>query len=315
MDFFNNTPNTFTIDSTQGRKTFGAMDIAKVVAFGKRTIHWDGSDTWISRDAMAYMLADFCTQEGEERDQLRKQLTDMTDLYTNTEDRDFINLLDEANRILLGWATSKLYTCVKNGHINLDKLESLLGIELGDTVRMRLSQVEAYKSSDGDWVFNSASSKSYRETATIGVLTEIRDAVNFFEDNFERCINLAKQGYKTLEEMGEASYSIDLERWTCDDIDDMVDALKAANTQPDPYTVYLTRHYDFSVCKSEDVEGQWDFQETIKEFDTHHEAVDFRTQANKCYAVQKKRNMFEKNIASLEEQLENARKEYAQMIA
>ena len=321
-DFFNtNTVKTYSIRTTKGDFTFTAQDIAKVVAFGKRYITWSGAETWVSAEAVADMLATFCTEEGEERGQLRKTLAESIDPYAPQKDKAFKAIVNEARDILTQWGSLKLYTCLykivqgsDERFINLDKLEAMLGIDLGDTVRERLTKVSAFKDIDGDWVFESATGRSYRDTATIGVLVEIRDAVNLFDDILAHSIEIAKQGFNTFEEIARESFSIKIDRMTQGDIDDIVAALKAADTTPDRYSVYYTKHNEFGVGISEEVADRWDFVEVIAEFETKAPAVEFRGAANRNYSIEKKRQRIMKVITDVEQQLADLREEYLALL-
>ena len=321
-DFFNtNTTKTYTIRTTKGDFTFTAMDIAKIVAFGERYITWDGADTWIASGAVADMLATFCTEEGEERFELRADLCEKVDTYTDKSDEDFKAIVNEARDIVTEWGAKKLYTCLTKKvegtdarHINLDRLEAALGIELGDAVRERLSYVTASKDSDGDWRFDSATGRSYRDTATIGILTEVRDAVQFFPIMLKHCIEYAKQGYKNLDEIAEASYSVNLDRWTQSDEDDIKRALAEANVTPDRYAVYLSKHNDFSIGVAADVADRWDFVEQVNEFATKGEAQEFASAANSNYRIEKKRQKLMQAITDTEQHLADLREEYLALI-
>lgn len=321
-DFFTTTnTETYTIRTTKGDFTFTAMDIAKIVAFGDRHIAWDGSDTWISSAAVADMLALFCTEEGEERGQLRQELCSKVDTYTDKADDDLKAIINQARDIVTLWGSLKLYTCLskkfqgsEERFINLDKLESMLGIELGDKVRERLTNVSATKDVDGDWVFESATGRSYRDTATIGVLVEIRDAVNLFDDLLRHSIDIAKQGFSTFEEIARESFSIKIDRMTQGDIDDIVAALKAADLTPDRYTVYFTKHNEFGLGISSEVADRWDFAEVVAEFATKKPAAEFRAAANKNYSIEKKRQRLLKVITETEQQLADLREEYLALL-
>jgi hypothetical protein len=322
-DFFNtNTAKTYSISTTKGDYTLTAQDIAKIVAFGERYIHWDGAETWIAPSAVADLLAIFCTEEGAERGELRTLLTEKTDIYTDKEDKAFKSIVNDARDILTEWGSAKLYTCLRKKFegsdekfINLDKLETMLGIELTDAVRERLSHVSVTKDSDGDWRFDSATGRSYRETATIGILCEIHDAVQFFPTMLKHVIEYAKQGFTTFEEIAEESFSIDLERWTQGDEDDIKRALAEANITPDRYTVYLTKHNDFGIGISEEVAERWDFVEEVTEFATKQEAADFRSAANKNLSIEKKRQKLSQAIKDAEEHLANLREEQSALLA
>ena len=310
-DFFNtNTTKTYGISTTKGDFTFTAQDIAKVVAFGERYIHWDGANTWISSSAVADLLAIFCTDEGEERGDLRADLCEKTDIYTDKEDKALQSIINDARDILTQWGSAKLYTCLRKKfegseekYIDLDKLEALLGIKLTDAVRERLSNVSAIKDADGDWKFESATGCSFRDTATIGILCEIHDAVQFFPTMLKHVIEYAKQGYATFEEIAEASYSIKLERWTQGDEDDIKRALIEANVKPDNYTAYFTKHGDFCCGVSEDVEDRWDFGYAVAEFPTKAAAQEFAQDANKNFRFEKKRQKLAAQIADTTEYL------------
>lgn len=321
-DFFNTTnTETYTIRTTKGDFTFTAMDIAKIVAFGERYISWDGADTWISAEAVADMLAIFCTEEGEERGQLRRSLNAKVDIYTDGADEYFKAIIYAARDIVSLWGAKKLYTCLSKNivnteerHINLDRLEAALGIELGDTVRERLSYVTVTKGDDGDWVFKSATGRSFRDTATIGILTEVRDAVQFFPTMLKHVTEYAKQGYSSFEEIAEASFSINLDRWTQSDEDDIKRALVEANITPDRYAVYYTKHNEFSISVSEDVADRWDFLETVNEFATKQQAADFCRAANKNFTIEKKRQKLAAQIADTTELLANMQEELAALL-
>jgi hypothetical protein len=321
-DFFNtNTTKTYSISTTKGDYTFTAQDIAKIVAFGERYITWSGSETWISASAVADMLAIFCTEEGEERGQLRTELCAKVDIYTDQEDKAFKAIINEARDVLVEWGSAKLYTCLakkfqgsEERYINLDRLEAALGIELGDTVRERLSHVAVFKDSDGDWVFDSATGRSYRDTATIGILTEVRDAVQFFPTMLKHCIEIAKQGFSTFEEIAEESFSIKLERWTQSDKDDMKRALAQEDLTPDCYTVYFTTHNEFGMGISEEVASRWDFAYEVANFATKKEAAEFRSAANKNFSIEKKRQKLLSLISDAEQHLADLREEYLTLL-
>lgn len=318
-DFFNTTNNeTYTIRTTTGDFTFTAMDIAKVVAFGERYIAWDGANTWISAEAVADMLGTFCTEEGEERGQLRDDLREKADIYSSSKDEALQAIIYAARDILSVWGNAKLYTCLRKNadgeskYIDLDKLEAMLGIDLGDTVRERLSYVTASKT-DEEWCFDSATGRAFRETATIGILTEVRDAVQLFPTVLKHCIGYAKQGLRTFEEMAAESYSIDIERMTQSDIDDLKQAIADADVQPDRYSVYLTKHNDFHISVTEEVTERWDFDQELANFATRQEAVDFRNAANANYRIQKKRVKLAQQIADTAEQLQLLQAEFEEI--
>lgn len=320
-DFFNtNTTNTYSIRTTKGDYTFTAQDIAKIAAFGERYIAWDGAETWIASAAVADMVAIFCTEEGEERGKLREELCGKVDSYSYNANDEFRVIVNEARDILTQWGSLKLYTTLRKNEdgeskfIHPDRLEAALGIDLGDTVRERLSHVQVFKDTDGDWIFDSATGRSYRETATIGILTEIRDAVQFFPTMLKHCIAVAKEGHNTLEKIAEASYSIDLDRWPNSDVDDMVAALSNEDLTPDRYSVYYTKHNEFGMGISNEVADRWDFVEVINEFTTKQEAADFRSAANKNFSIEKKRQRLMKVITDTEQQLADLREEYLTLL-
>ena len=321
-DFFNtNTTATYSIRTTKGDYTFTAQDIAKIVAFGERYITWSGADTWIASGAVADMLAIFCTEDGDERGQLRQELCGKVDIYTDNEDKAFKAIINDARDILQDWGSKKLYTCLSKKfggsderYINLDRLEAALGIELGDTVRERLSYVSVTKDSDGDWVFESATGRSYRETATIGILEQVRDAVQFFPVMLKHVIGYAKEGYATFEAIAEESYSINLERWTQGDIDDIKQALADANVTPDTYVAYYTQHGDFSCGVAVEVPNRWDFGYEVAEFATKVEASEFASAANKNFRFEKKRQNLAAQIEDMTEHVANLRAELAALL-
>jgi len=222
---------------------------------------------------------------------------------------------------LTDWGSKKLYTCLtkkiegtEERHINLDRLEAALGIELGDTVRERLSYVTACKDDDGDWRFDSATGRSYRDTATIGILTEVRDAVQFFPTMLKHVIDYAKQGYSNFEEIAEESYSIKLDRWTQSDEDDIKRALADANVTPDRYTAYYTKHGDFSHGVSEDVADRWDFAYSLAEFDTKAAAQEFAQSGNKNFRFEKKRQNLAVQIEDTVQRLADLQAELAELL-
>ena len=319
MNFFNtNTAKTYTISTTKSNFVFTAQDIAKVVAFGERYITWSGPETWVSAVAVADMLALFCTEEGMERGHLREALRSKADTSFTSSDTDeaFRSIIADAQNILAEWGSAKLYTCLTKSaegnqerRLNLDKLEAKLGIELGDEVRERLSLVTAAVGDDGEWVFDGAAGRSFRDTATIGVLTEIRDAVQLLPTMLAHCIDYVKQGYKTFEEIAEASYSIHLDRWTQADIDSVKAALAEANVQPDRYAVYVSKCNRFSIGVAQEVAGLWDFIEQVHEFATKQEAEEFCSTANENFSIEKKRQQLAVNIADATEQLEQLKAE------
>ncbi len=322
-DFFNtNTTKTYSIRTTKGDYTFTAQDIAKIVAFGDRYITWSGLETWIAPGAVADMLALFCTEEGEERGQLRGQLCNKVDTWESDKDAALVDIIDDARNILSQWGGLKLYTCLSKKfegsdekYINLDKLEAMLGIELGDAVRERLSHVSVKKDSDGDWVFIGATGVGYRETATIGILVEVRDAVQFFPTMLKHVLEFAKAGYETFEQIMAASGSMNIARWTQGDIQDIKQALVDANVQPDRYTVYFTTGHYFASALCDAAEQRWDFDCEVSVFDTKKDADEFVRAANDNYRVEKKRQKLLAQLEDSRKYIETMQAEYDALLA
>jgi hypothetical protein len=297
-NFFNtNTVKTVNING----KTMTAKDIAKIVAFGPQPVRWNGSDTWVSPYGAVTLVSRFLN--GELNEELEQQLGAKVSTgypgHGENYNKEFAEVVNEALEWVSYWGGLKLYTCLRKNEggesrfIDLDKLESMLEIELGDKVRERLSEVRACKDVDGDWVFESASGRAFRDNATKGILCEIAAAVNLIEDVTRLALVYVKRGLVTLEEIANESKAINIDRMTRGDIDEIVQAIKDSGVTPEEYTAYFSVKYnECQVVPTSDLEGRWDYTEgsEIKNFATNAEAVEFRRAFTDAYTVQKRRN-------------------------
>lgn len=304
--------------------TFTALDVAKIIAFGPRAIHWDGNDTWISLTGATTILAKFCIrEEGQEQLDLIQELGAKVakgyPSFGEHYDADFTGVIDSAIQTVAFWGSLKLYTCLTKKEdgtrfINLDRLEAALDLKLGDAVRERLSLVTANKDEDGDWTFYGACGRSFRENATKGILYEIADAVNLIDLVTKEAIQIVKRGFTTFEEIAKESYAIDIDRMTQSDIDDVVQAIKESGVQPEEYTAYFSHSYNECQCApTSELSNRWDFTEgaELTTFDTHAEAVEFRRAFAEAYGVQKRRVKLTRQVQDATEYLERLKTDLA----
>jgi hypothetical protein len=311
-NFFNSSDaKTVTVNGA----TFTAMEVAKVIAFGQKTIQWDGADTWIYPTAATNLLAIFCTDEaGEEREQLIDELAAKVTTGYPTGGKGFnegfANVIDEAIEQVHKWGSLKLYTCLRKNEdgsrfIDLDKLESMLGFSLGDSVRERLTHVQARK--DEDWVFDDATGRSFRDNATVGVLYAIQDAVNLVENVTKEALHFVRRGLTTFEEIANESYAINIDRMTQSDIDDVVQALNDSGVKAEEYTVFFSKQYNDAQCiETSRLNESWTYEpgDELTTFPTHAEAQDFVRAFCGSYRVQKKRAKLAKQIEETQQHLE-----------
>ena len=314
-DFFKtNTTDTINVNGNP----LTAMDIAKIAGLGNSRIAWCGSDTYISANKISNTLADFFTDNDADREQLADDLFMTVSWSYNGKNERFeeqsAKVMRDAQSIILDWATARLYTCLKKGvvsesrFINLDKLEAMLDVKLGDSVRERLSYVEVQKDVDGDWVFDSATGRSYRENATVGILTEIADAVNLVESATKEALHFVRRGVTDFEEICNESYALNIDRMPAGDIEDIKQAIADSGVTPQEYTAYFSQSYnECQIAMSESVKGRWDYNEgcELKTFATYAEADKFREDFAKSYGVQKKRVKLTKELQAHQAHLDD----------
>jgi len=313
------TPSTAKTVNINGTN-LTAIDIAKIVAFGPSTIQWDGRDTWISSYAATTLVSRFLNGEANEESEqeLGAKVSTGYPAYGEGYDENFARVVNDACQRIAHWGGLKLYTCLrKNGEskfrfIDLEKLEAMLEIDLGDAVRERLTHVKAYKDVDGDWTFDSATGRAFRDNATKGILYEIADAVNLVELVTKEALVFVKRGLTTFEEIANESYAINIDRMTQSDIDDVVQAIQESGVTPEEYTAYFSFKYnECHAVPTEDLESRWDYSKgcEIKNFATHAEVVDFQRAFNDAYGVQKRRAKLTAQIEETATYLEGLKSE------
>lgn len=314
--FTTSTTKTVTING----KNLTAVDIAKIVAFGPNTVQWDGRDTWVSPYAAVTLVSRFLTGEPNEKleQKLGAKISTGYPAYGDGYEEDFANVIQDAVRWVAYWGGLKLYTCLRKNadgesrFIDIDKLESTLEIDLGDAVRERLTHVRACKDIDGDWTFDSATGRAFRDNATKGILYEIADAVNLVDLITKEALTFVKRGVTTFEEIANESYAINIDRMPQGDIDDVVQAIKESGVTPEEYTVYFSLKYnECHAVPTADLGGRWDYTEgcEVNTFTTHAEAVEFQRAFNGAYAIQKRRSKLAAKIKETTEYLEQLKSE------
>ena len=253
-DFFNSSEiKTVTICG----KTLNAKDVAKIVAFSNAgSIAWSGAETWVSPTRVTTILAKFFLGKNDEAFEERQKLANELGAkvatgyptYGEGYNEYFAEVINDAINWVSYWGGLKLYTCLRKNEdgsrfIDVDKLEALLDFKLGDDVRERLTYVTA-KKDDDDWVFDSATGRAFRDTATVGILCEVQDAVNLVDSITQEAIHFVKRGVTTFEEIANESYAINIDRMTQGDIDDVVKAIKESGATPEEYTVFFSQDYN-----------------------------------------------------------------------
>jgi len=315
MNNFFNTTSQSTV--TVNGNTLTALDIAKVIAFSKKYIQWDGSETWISNEGALNLVCIAVTNTQEETDNLFDSLKDKVTHFCpdNSEyAKNLRRLISEGLDIVYGWAKLKMYTCIpavadqESRFINLDKLESMLGYELGDTVRERLSLVEVERhAEDNEWKFKGPQGTSWRNSATEGVLCEIRDAVNLIELLVDYCKTEIERGYRTVEDIAyKQPYALQLDFMTAGDIADLKSTLAEIKVKPVEFTVYVNKNGVASYFESAKSQP-WDAAEELMTLPTMVEAMEFTHSFNASFALQRRRNHLAEEVAKTQERLEELR--------
>jgi hypothetical protein len=316
-DFFNtNTPDTVNVNGN----SLTALDVAKIALLGNTRVHWNGADTYVSTARISNELARFFLDDKQEQEKLADKLFRASTWGYSSKNEAFdeqtAKVLTEAQNIGIDWATSRLYTCLTKNEdgtrfINVDKLEATLDVKLGDSVRERLTLVTAKKDVDGDWVFDSATGRSYKDNATVGILEAVGEAVNMVDIVTKEALHFVRRGITNFEEIANESYALDIDRMTAGDIADVKQAIVESGVTPEEYTVFFSQAYnECAMAVSEGIEERWDFTEgcEVKTFATHGEADEFRRAFNDAFSVQKKRTKLATQLEETTKYLEEIKK-------
>lgn len=306
MEFFQSQPTVPTV-SIDG-KELTALECAKIIAFQK--VHFIGfsRDGWVSVDTAHRAIARFFFGDSDETRPQRDEFYNKFTRYEDTFNREEYNVLGKAVDIIDGWRTLKLYTCLTKADeegtrkLNVSKLQALLGLDFPQETIDRLEKLEIGKDVDGDWTFNNVFGRSYYDTATEGILYEVRHAINLQESLEYHVNNAIRDGYTLFEEVVSRLGLRDT-RFTLADKLFVQDLIINTDIKPEEYTVFYTTHNDFMSKPSAEAENHYSFVEAIKTFKTKREATMFALEIGDAYNVQKRRNNIAKQIIELEKQL------------
>lgn len=308
MEFFQTQPTIATV-SIDG-KELTALECAKIIAFQKRHFIGFTRDGWCSVDTAQRAIACFFFGEGDETRAQREEFGNKFTRYEDAFNTEEFNVLGKATDIIDEWRKLKLYTCLTKNQVNeelrsvnVSKLQALLGIDFPQEAIDRLETLEISKDDDGDWTFNNVFGRSYYDTATEGLLYEVRHAINL-QDSLEYHVkNALRDGYNTFEDVRSRLGLREL-RLTLADKLFVQDLVLNSDITPTEYMVYYTKHNDFMVKPVDEAEEHYTFVEAIKTFPTKRQATIFCAEIGDAYQVQKRRNKIAKQIAELEKQLD-----------
>lgn len=307
MEFFQSQPTIATV-SIDG-KELTALECAKIVAFQK--VHFIGfsRDGWVSVDTAHRAIARFFFGDSDEmrpkRDEFYNKFTRFEDTFSAEE----YNVLGKACDIIDEWRKLKLYTCLNKANdegvrtVNVSKLQALLGLDFPQEAIDRLETLEISKDDDGDWAFNNVFGRSYYDTATEGLLYEVRHAINLQESLAYHADNAIRDGYTTFEEI-RSRLGLREQRLTLTDKLFLQDRIINTDITPEAFTVFYTTHNDFMVKPANEAEEHYSFVDAVKTFKTKREAVVFCAEIGDAYNVQKNRNRIARQIEELQRQLE-----------
>jgi hypothetical protein len=306
MEFFQSQPTIATV-SIDG-KELTALECAKIIAFQDRHFCGFDRDGWVSVDTAKNAIANFFLGESDElrpkREEFYNKFTRYEDAFSSTE----YNVLGKACDIIEEWRKLKLYTCFNKADdegtrtVNVSKLQALLGLDFPQEAIDRLEALEVGKDGDGDWIFNNVFGRSFYDTATEGLLYEVRHAINLQKSLTYHVNNAIRDGYTTFEEVC-SRMGLREQRLTLADKLFMQDIIINTDITPEEYTVFYTTHNDFMAKPSETAEAHYSFVEAIKTFKTKRESTEFALKIGDAYNVQKRRNNIARQIAELEKQL------------
>ena len=306
MEFFQSQPTIATV-SIDG-KQLTALECAKIIAFQKRHFIGFSRDGWVSVDTAKHAIANFFLGDSDEARPKREEFYAKFVRYEDAFSIEEFNVLGKATDIIDEWRKLKLYTTLskadENGtrFVNASKLEALLGIDFPQEAIDRLEKLEISKDDDGDWAFNNVFGRSWYDTATEGLLYEVRHAINLQESLVYHAENAVRDGYTTFEEV-RSRLGLREQRFTMADKLFLQDFILNTDITPVQYTVFYTTHNDFTVKPVDEAETAYNFVEAIKNFPTKREATNFALEIGDAYNVQKRRNNIAKQIAELEKQL------------
>lgn len=306
MEFFQSQPTIATV-SIDG-KQLTALECAKIIAFQKRHFIGFSRDGWVSVDTAKHAIACFFLGDSDEARPKREEFYAKFVRYEDAFSIEEFNVLGKATDIIDEWRKLKLYTTLSkaddNGtrFVNASKLEALLGIDFPQEAIDRIEKLEISKDDDGDWTFNNVFGRSYYDTATEGLLYEVRHAINLQESLQYHAENALRDGYNTFEDV-RSRLGLREQRFTLADKLFLQDFIMNSDITPVQYTVFYTTHNDFTVKPVDEAETSYNFVEAIKNFDTKREAVEFALAIGDAYQVQKRRNTIAKQIDELNKQL------------
>ena len=318
MEFFQTQPTIATV-SIDG-KELTALECAKIIAFQKRHFIGFSRDGWCSVDTAKHAIAYFFLGDSDEarpkRDEFYAKFVRYEDAFSIEE----FNVLGKATDIIDEWRKLKLYTCLTKNQVNeelrsvnVSKLQALLGIDFPQEAIDRLETLEITKDDDGDWTFNNVFGRSYYDTATEGLLYEVRHAINL-QDSLEYHVkNALRDGYDTFEEV-RSRLGLREQRFTLADKLFVQDLILNSDITPTEYVVYYTKHNDFMVKPVDEAEEHYTFVEAIKTFPTKRSATIFCAEIGDAYNVQKRRNNIARQIEELNRQLEELNGKLDEMV-
>ena len=307
MEFFQSQPTIATV-SIDG-KELTALECAKIIAFQKRHFIGFSRDGWCSVDTASRAIACFFFGDSDDtrpqRDEFNKKFIRYEDTFSSEE----YNVLGQATDITDEWRKLKLYTCLNKANdegvrtVNVSKVQALLGIDFPQEAIDRLEALEISKDDDGDWIFNNLFGRSFYDTATEGLLYEVRHAINLQDSLEYHAKNAMRDGYTTFEEV-RSRLGLREQRFTLADKLFLQDLILNTDITPDEYTVFYTTHNDFMVKPADAAEEHYSFVEAIKTFPNKREATVFCAEIGDAYQVQKRRNRIARQIEELHKQLE-----------
>jgi hypothetical protein len=306
MEFFQSQPTVATV-SIDG-KQLTALDCAKIIAFQKRHfISWS-NDMWVSVNTAYHALANFFFGDEDGMRPQREAFYAKFNQYEDAFSMQEYEVLSKATDIVCDWGKLKLYTCLTKNEdgtrsVNTSKLETMLGIDLPSEATARLQTLVIDKDEDGDWKFLNIFGGSFYDTATEGLLYEVRHAINLQHSLSYHADQAMRDGYQGFDDICN-KMMLKTDRLTAIDRTFLATHILDSNIKPEEYTVFYTRHNDFSLYVADEAPKRYNFAEPVKNFKSRREALHFVNDINDAYAVQKKRNMISRQITELEQQLE-----------
>lgn len=315
MSFFNTTTEaTINVNGTN----LNALDIAKICSFGPKVVYFEGKDTFCSTNTVSAIIARYFGKDDAETDKI------MDKLWGSGADSTDRAVLRQAATIIQEWATLKLYTCtVKTEtspsikYVNWTKVQSMLGFEFSSDVMLRLAFVTCKRDElDNEWQFFGSGGRSFADTASIGILHAIQDAVNF-EANAEREVReKMAMGYTTLDEIADNGW-LKLTRIPLQDQEMLWRLIADCGIVPEPFTIYATGKNTgygmFSCAKPSEVTERYDANQILTVVPTYRDACAFLRDIDAAWAFQRQRNQLQERIEQMEKDLVEAKSQLAKL--